>query len=121
MPDLRKHIVGLLASAPKTRERVAQALHVVADPTGGGRAELHFIAQGLQFTWHPLSQKVFLMHHTGQTAPDGSMIREARIIAMDIVTHGDAINAANIFTRGIDYAKGLPRPHLIEGKEKFHG
>lgn len=72
-------------------------------PSAGGRSRLLIAAYGLTFEWHPVMRRVYV-----QNAPrpsDGKIVGE--VIAFDIETHGDAINAANIYGRG--YTKGLAR------------
>lgn len=123
MPDLKRHIISLLDGAPKTQERVAAALHVEADPTGGGKKVLYFHNAKGEFQWHPLVQKVYFMRPTGRTAPDGSPIREGQVVGFNIITHGDAANAVLIWCRGYDEGAkpSVPKLHLVENKEAFHG
>lgn len=99
MPDLRHDILGMLQHLPKTQDRVAEALHIQAHPTGAGLRLLRIkTASGRHFEWHPVTQRVYYL----RPKADGSFIGE--LVAADIVTHGDAINAANIWNRG--YAEG---------------
>lgn len=104
MPDLGSHIIGLLSGAPKTQELVARALNREAHPSGGGHKVLTIrSASGRHFEWHPMTQKVYYIK--------GGV---GEVIAFDILTHGDAMNAVNIWNRG--YAEGqrpgTPKIHL---------
>lgn len=70
-------------------------------PSAGGRRILIIRAYGMTFEWHPVIRRVYLQN----PMPDGRI--KGEVIAFDIETHGDAINAANIYGRG--YTKGLAR------------
>lgn len=67
------------------------------DPTGAGHSiwKIQNHAIGQFFEWHPQKRIVYLVHAE-------TNVGEA--IAFDIETHGDAINAVNIFTRGYKLA-----------------
>ena len=114
MRDVKSHILGLLDQAPKTQERVAQALHVEAHPTGAGQAVLTLQQGGMYFQWHPVSQKVYYLKPRFKDGRQVSFL--GQVIAFNIVTHGDAINATLIWKRGYDEARDPGgRPDLTEG------
>lgn len=111
MPDVRRHILGLLDGAPKTQEAVAAVLHTEAHPTGAGKQVLTMQGAGRAFEWHPISQKVYYLRDKG----NGVVIGE--IVAFNIVTHGDAKNAVLIWLRGFTEGQrpNEEKPNLQEG------
>lgn len=66
-----------------------------ADPTAGGRDILHMKSADprFRFEWHPKRRRVYLVR-IGQTPEIGE------VMAFDIETHADAINAVLIWFRG---------------------
>lgn len=75
-------------------------------------AVLHIKAPTLpayRFEWHAEARKVYLVRL-------GTLPEQGEIVAFDIATHGDAINAVLIWTRGFREGQTphLTKPHLTE-------
>lgn len=81
-------------------------------PTGADRKVWNLSSPAFpqyRFEWHPQSRKVYLARLTSSPVV-------GEVLAFNIETHGDAINAVNIWTRG--YREGqtpnVIKPHLAE-------
>ena len=92
----------------KGRQLVLEHLGRDPHPTGAGQAVLHIRSgdPARRFEWHPKKRIVYMIR---ASAPN---VGEA--VALDIETHGDAINAVNIWQRGFNEgaAPELAKPHL---------
>lgn len=92
------------------RERFNAFLGREPHPTGAARKVWNMSSPAtphLRFEWHPGKRNVYLVR-LGQKPEIGE------VMAFNIETHGDAINAVNIWLRG--YAEGqapsVPKLHL---------
>lgn len=107
-------ILRLFDGRPKLQDQIAEFLGKEPDPSGGGRTvlKIHTVRTGFMFEWHPITQRVFLVRMDIKTNASG--VHVAECIAQDIVTHGEAVNAANIFNRGFEKGQrnGAPMLHL---------
>lgn len=78
-------------------------------PSANGQAIFHMLSpHGKEFEWHPKTRNFYMI----RTTAEGKRIGE--IVAFNIETHADAINAVLIWGRG--YAEGrtptIEKPHL---------
>lgn len=112
--SLRNDVLSLFDGRPKLQDKVAEFLGREPHPTGAGSEVLRIkSATNRMFEWHPRSRRVYYLRPTGKKTKDGKDVMTGQIIAFDIETHGDAINAVNIWNRG--YAEALstqPNPFL---------
>jgi len=95
---------------PSTLDRFREWLGREPHPSAAGQDILHLRAPrhvGMRFEWHPRKRRVYLIR-VGQVPEIGE------VIAFDIETHGDAINAVNIFLRGFNEGRlpATPKLHL---------
>ena len=98
---------------PRTRDRFFEWLGRDPHPSANGQRVLHIrnpkFSDRYRFEWHPGARKVYLVRI-------GTIPEHAERLADNIETHGDAINAMLIWSRG--YAEGrtpdIIKPHLVE-------
>lgn len=96
---------------PLLRDRFREFLGRDPHPSAGGHAILNIRAPSVpkfRFEWHSQKRRVYLIRVGGKP-------EIGEVIAFDIETHGDAINAVNIFLRGYNEGR-VPgvKPHLVD-------
>lgn len=73
---------------------------------------LHIKAPSLPefiFEWHPQTRKVYSIRQ-------GTVPTVGEVLALEVLDHGSAINAVNIWIRGYQAARSsVPLLHLAEG------
>lgn len=89
---------------PILRDKVLEWMGRDPHPTGAlqGVWKINSPIPGTLFEWHPKERRVYLVE---LKEIDGKTHGVGTPIAYEIVTHGDAINAALVFCRGISYYK----------------
>lgn len=96
-----------------TRDRLLGFLGREPHPSAAGQKILHIRAPAhshrYRFEWHPQSRKVYLVRI-------GTVPEHAELLAYHIETHGDAINAVLIWSRGFTEGRApdITKPHLTE-------
>lgn len=93
---------------PTTRDRIAEFFGREPHPSANGRQVYHLrSASGFSFEWHPRTRKVYLVRTDHKPVV-------AEVMAFDIETHGDAVNAINIWLRGYHEGQlpGVLKPNL---------
>lgn len=97
--------------APPLSDKFREWLGRDPHPSANGMDILHIRSGStpqFRFEWHPRKRRVYLVR-VGQDPEIGE------VVAFDIETHGDAINAVNIYLRGYNEGR-LPgvKPHLVD-------
>lgn len=93
---------------PVGMEKLREFMSRVPHPSGAGLGILQIKSPLFQFEWHPQKRIVYLVRHNLDP-----VVAEA--IATDIETHGAAIAACQIFSRGYHEGKatGVVKPALV--------
>lgn len=97
---------------PALKARFLEFLGRDPHPTGAGRAVWNLSNPRLpqyRFEWHPQTRRVYLARLNARPVV-------GEVIAFNIETHGDAINAVNIWTRGFNEGRApdVIKPNLAE-------
>lgn len=86
--------IQLLTNQPILQQKLLEFLDRDPHPTAGGQTILTIKSAAHHFEWHTKTRNFYMIRHL----PDGRAVGE--IVAFNIETHGDALNAAAIWVRG---------------------
>lgn len=96
-----------------TRSKLAEFFGRDPHPSSAGQQVFHIkygrADGGYRFEWHPRTRKVYLVRLS--TVPE-----IGEVMAFNVETHGDAINAVMIWCRGFNEGRrpDVTKPHLQE-------